>query len=230
MNVFDALKERKSVRSFLKKDVDDRLVGLILYMATQAPSAGNTQDWQFVVVRERERKKKLAAAALQQKFIEEAPVVIVVCSDLEKVSLRYGKKGETVYAFEDAAAAAMSIMLAARGLDIDSCWVGAFDEEAVSHIIEMPENIRPMMIIPVGYAAEEARKPDRIPFENLTSSERYGKKFTLSAVQPFAKHDEELAEPLSVYFEEFFKKIEDRRQPEAKKKLTFAEFLKRLTK
>jgi nitroreductase len=177
MNFFDVVFNRSSIRKFQKKDIDERLIGLILYCATKAPSSGNVQDWEFVVVRDEKIKEKLAIAALHQMFIKEAPVVIVVCSDLEKVKLRYGERGEKLYSIQNTAAATMIILLAAKALNLGSCWVGAFDEDSVKEILNLPPKVRPLAIIPIGFPAEEGYKTERIPFENLTWLNQYGKKY-----------------------------------------------------
>jgi len=228
MNVFDCITSRRSVRSFEKKPVDDKLIGVMLYMATHAPSAGNTQDWHFIVVKDETQRKKLADASLNQNFIAKAPVIFVVCIDLEKANLRYGKRGESMYSSQHSGAVTMILTLTAKALGLDSCWVGAFDEEKVSHIMELPDTLRPVVILPVGYGAEKPEKPRRIPFENVTSVDRFGKKFSLSAIQPHAKLGEELMEPLSVYLEETFNKIKKIEMPKKEGKLSFQEFLRKL--
>lgn len=176
MDVFQCIFKRRSVRKFEKKEVDDKLIGLMLYAATHAPSSGNTQEWEFIVVKDEGQKKKLATSALHQEFISEAPVVIVVCADLEKISLKYGKRGENLYFAQDTAAAVQNILLSAQALDLGSCWVGAFDEEHVKDILGLPENLRPLVILPIGYPAEEPEIPKRVPFENLTYVDFYGKR------------------------------------------------------
>jgi nitroreductase len=195
MNVFQCIFKRRSIRKFEKKEIDDKLIGLMLYAATHAPSAGNTQEWEFVVVKDKEQKKKLAIAALHQDFIAQAPVVIVVCADLEKISLRYGKRGESLYFAQDTAAAIQNILLSAHALGLGSCWVGAFDEESVKDILKLPENLRPLAILPIGYAAEEPEMPKRIPFENLTYLDFYGKKYEIEF------------EPIAEYLKKALKKI-----------------------
>lgn len=185
MNVFDCIFNRRSVRKFKSDKVDDRLIGVMLYAATHAPSAGNTQPWHFVVVKDETKRKRLADAAFKQSFIAEAPVCIVVAADLEKSSLRYDKRGERLYALQDTANATMLMLLAAHALGLGTCWIGAFDEDKVSHIVELPSNFRPVAIVPVGYPDEKPEKPERIPFENITSFNGYGKKFDIAyAVQP----------------------------------------------
>jgi nitroreductase len=177
MNFFQVVFNRCSIRSFQKKNVDDKLIGLILYSATRAPSAGNCQDWEFIVVKDEKIKEEIAIAALHQMFIKEAPVVIVVCSDLDRIKLRYGERGEKLYSIQDTAASIMIILLAAQALGLGTCWVGAFDEERIKEILELPRNLRPLAIIPVGYPKERIEKSERIPFENLTWLNKYGKKY-----------------------------------------------------
>ncbi len=226
MNVFKVMVERKSIRKFEKREVDDKLIGVILYMATMAPSAGNTQEWNFIVVKEEEIKKKLAKAALDQDFIVEAPVVIVVCADLEKISLRYGKRGELLYSIQDTALAIQNILLSAHALGLGSCFVGAFDEERVKSILELPDNLRPLAIIPIGYPAEQPEKPRRINFENLTWLNKYGRKLELAlAIQP-GEVKVDYPKPIGNIIESAIKKSKKVK----KERLTFEEFLKRLAK
>jgi len=231
MNVFDCITTRRSVYKFEKKEVDDKLIGVILYMATHAPSAGNVQEWHFIVVKDEEQKKNLAVAALNQSFIAEAPVVIVVCSDLERMSLRYDERGKALYAIQDTANACMLILLAANALGLGSCWVGAFDEYSVRKTLEIPDNLRPVSIIPIGYAAEKTEMPTRMQFEDVTSFDKYGKKYDLAALQPGARLGEDVFEPLSSYIEKVLKeqKKEKEDKPKERKKLTFEEFLRRLS-
>ncbi|MCK4483131.1 nitroreductase family protein, partial [Candidatus Bathyarchaeota archaeon] len=102
--------------------------------ARWAPSAGNTQPWRFIIVRKPEIKRKLAAAALGQSFVEEAPVVIVVCADEDRSSMGYGVRGKTLYCIQDTAAAIQNIHLAAYSLGLGTCWIGAFREEEARRI------------------------------------------------------------------------------------------------
>jgi len=232
MNVFDAMTSRRSVRHFEKKDVDDNLIGVMLYMATQAPSAGNTQDWHFVVVKDEEQKERLAKAALRQGFILEAPVVIVVCSDLEKISMKFGKRGEMLYSAQNTAAAVQNMMLSATALGLGTCWVGAFDEEEVKSVLELPDNVRPMVIIPVGYPAETPRKHEKVPFEYVTSMNKYGRGYELSFIARPDRQDEKIIGPLSEYLENYIEQAKKKMQkkPEKKERITFSKLLKRLTR
>lgn len=233
MNVFECIFNRRSIRSFKSDAVDDKLIGVMLYSATHAPSSGNTQEWHFIVVKDEEIKKKLAESALRQRFIADAPVVIAVCIDKERAELRYGKRGEAFYSVQDTANATIIMMLAAHALGLSTCWVGAFDEDRVGHILELPNQLRPIAIVPVGYSDETPIKPRRVPFEQLTSVDTFGKKYDIAyAVQPGDKGKEYKFKQIGNYLEDIFrKKLEEMgaKQPKGKKRLTFAEFLKRLS-
>ncbi len=214
MNIFQSISTIKPTKRFDPKPVDDKVIGLILHMATFAPSAGNIQEWEFVVVDDAELKKKLAVAALHQKHIIDAPVVIVVCADLEKTSLKYGKRGEIVYALQDTAAATILMIVTANALGLGSDFVRAFDEEEVKDILMLPGYLRPVGIVPLGYPAEEVPSEMRIQFEKLTSVNRHNNKIEIEF------------KPIATYLEEFRKKYKKPETP--KKKLTFNDFLKRL--
>ncbi|MGC8993625.1 MAG: nitroreductase family protein [Candidatus Aenigmatarchaeota archaeon] len=176
MNVFEAIAKRRSIREYQDKDVDDKLIGVMLWAACQAPSAGNLQEWRFIVVRDQKKKELLYNAALKQEHVRKAPVLIVVAADLETQSLRYGKRGELVYALEDCAAAIENMLLAATALGLGTCWVGAFDEEDVKNILQLPDFLRPIAIITVGYPAEEPEKKE-VDYSRYVFLENYGKKF-----------------------------------------------------
>jgi nitroreductase len=223
MNVFDVMMKSNQIRKFKPDSIDDKIIGVILYMATQAYSAGNTQEWQFIVVKDSERKGKLYEAALKQDFIKDAPVDIIVCADLKKISLKYEKRGELLYSLQDTAYATQNILLAAEGLGLGSNLVQSFDEDKISEIIGLPEYIRPVAIIAIGYPAEEVKEKERITFENLTSVEKWGEKFEISyVIQPGAKRD---IKPIGNIIEEA---IEKQKGKSGKKLID--EILKRLSK
>ena len=131
----------------------------------RAPSAGNMQPWRFIVVPGQEDRDALSSAALDQTFLSQAPVVIVVCADAERSASRYGERGRSLYVLQDTAAAVMNLMFAATALGYGTCWVGAFDEDAVSAALGIPGHLRPVAMVPVGRPDEThpptARRPLR---------------------------------------------------------------------
>jgi nitroreductase len=171
--LFKAIKQRRSVRAYTREDVSEEEVKKLIEAARWAPSAGNIQPWRFVIVRDAEVKRKLAEAALNQTFIEEAPVVIVVCTDEARSSQGYGNRGATLYCIQDTAVATQNILLAAHALGLGTCWVGAFREELVKKTLNAPMNMRPVAIIPVGHAAERPRAPSRRSLEEIVHRETF---------------------------------------------------------
>ncbi|MCD6593424.1 nitroreductase family protein [Candidatus Bathyarchaeota archaeon] len=157
MDVFEAIKTRRSIRAFTEEEVSDEEIEKILDAARWAPSAGNIQPWMFVIVRDPKRKRRLSEAALNQLFIEEAPVVIVVCADQERSGRVYGRRGSDLYCIQDTAAAIQNLLLAAHALGLGACWVGAFNEDAVRHVLNIPAGVRPVAIIPIGRPAVKPR-------------------------------------------------------------------------
>ena len=94
MDLWEAIKERRSIRRYVQgRDVPPETVEQLLQAAIAAPSAGNRQPWHFVVVRDPETKRGLAEAAYGQRFVAQAPVVIVVCADPAQSASRYGQRG-----------------------------------------------------------------------------------------------------------------------------------------
>lgn len=173
MEIFEAIKQRRSIRAYKREDVSEGEVKKLIDAARLAPSAGNIQPWEFVIIKDAEIKKKLATAALDQTFIKEASVVIVVCADEARSSRRYGNRGATLYCLQDTAAAIQNILLAAHALGLGTCWVGAFREELVKKALNTPLNMRPVAIIPVGHAAEKPRAPSRRVLEEIVHYETF---------------------------------------------------------
>ncbi|MBM4400911.1 MAG: nitroreductase family protein [Crenarchaeota archaeon] len=154
MELSEAIKGRRSVRAFKQQDMPEEAVEKLIDAARHAPSAGNIQPWEFVVVRNLEVKRKLAGAALNQAFVEEAPVVIVVCANEKRSSMGYGIRGKTLYCIQDTAAATQNMLLTAYSLGLGTCWIGAFSEDEAKRALNAPEGMRPVAIIPVGYPDE----------------------------------------------------------------------------
>jgi nitroreductase len=167
MDVFDAIKGRRSVREFKPDPVDDKDLEKILEAGKSAPSAGNCQPWEFVVVRDGATKQRLARAALGQSFVAEAPVVVVVCANIPRTSIRYGRRGAELYCIQDTAAAVQNILLTAYALGYGTCWVGSFDEEPAAKAIKAPPNVRPLAIIPIGRPAEKPVPTSRLPLKKI---------------------------------------------------------------
>lgn len=173
MDVLEAIKGRRSIRTFQNIDVPPETVEKLIEAACWAPSAGNIQPWEFIIVRKLETKRKLVGAALDQTFIEEAPVVIVVCANENRSAQGYGVRGKTLYCLQDTAAAIQNIHLSAYSFGLGTCWVGAFKEDEVREILKVPNGIRPIAIIPVGYPTEIPKPRNRKPINQTIHHETF---------------------------------------------------------
>ena len=172
MELYEAIKGRRSIRAYKPQNVPEEIVDKLIEAASFAPAAGNIQPWKFVIARKPETKKKLAQAA-DQAFIEEAPVVIVVCANEKRASMGYGARGKTLYCIQDTAAATQNIHLTAYSLGLGTCWIGAFNEDQAKKAVNAPEEMRPVAIIPVGYADEAPSPRNRRPLNQIMRYESF---------------------------------------------------------
>ncbi len=180
MDFFDAVTTQGTIRKYEKREVDDKLIGVILHMANHADSAGSLQGWEFIVVKDPEIKKQLHKAALKLDVVKDAPVDIVVCADLKKFSLKYEERGEYLYSIQDTAGVITIMMLTAQILGLGANWIRTFDEQAVKIALGLPNDIRPVGIITLGHPLEKMEKKNVKPFEHMTSLDQFKKKYDIS--------------------------------------------------
>ena len=173
MELFEAITNRRSIRAFQEKEVTEEHVERLIDAARHAPSAGNIQPWEFVVVRDSSIKRQLATAALNQAFIEKAPVVIVVCANESRSEQGYGSRGVNLYCIQDTAAAIQNLLLAAYSIGLGTCWIGAFREEMVRKALNTPSHVRPVAIVPVGYSSEKPTPRLRRPIKEIVHRETF---------------------------------------------------------
>lgn len=162
MSLLETIKNRRSIRKFKRKSIPEEYLEKIMEAARWAPSAGNLQSRKFLIVKNPQLKHELAKAAYGQPFIEEAPVVVVACADLERSAPGYGERGRNLYCLFDVAASVENMLLTIHELGLGACWVGAFDERLVAEILEIPSTLRPVTLIPLGYPAEKPSAPPRV--------------------------------------------------------------------
>jgi nitroreductase len=172
LDLYDAIETRRSVRAFRKEDVPDTVLDKILKYGNLAPTAGNLQSRDFIIVRNPETKAKLSEAALGQDFVAQAPVVVVVCANTERAK-PYKKRGEELYCIQDATAAIQNILLATHAEGYGACWVGAFSEVRVSEVLELPDTARPLALIPIGRPGEEPLHKTRMPTSRISHKEKW---------------------------------------------------------
>ena len=165
---------RRSVRRYAARAVPPEVLRRILEAGRIAPSARNVQEWRFVVVREEQTRRRLVPACAGQSFVAEAPVVIACCATLTDYVMRCGQ-----YAYPiDVAIAIDHMVIQAAAEGVGSCWIGAFYEDQVKEILGIPENIRVVQVLTLGYPVEPLRplppeKKKRKPLAEIVCWEKW---------------------------------------------------------
>lgn len=169
MNVMEAIRTRRSIRSYKDQPVEEEKLQAILEAGRLAPSANNAQDWKFVVVRDAETRRKLIKAAKNQGFVGEAPVVIAACGTSPSRVMSCGHLACPV----DLAIAVDHMSLAATELGLGSCWVCAFDQDAVRKVLGIPDSASVVTLLPLGYAAAPGGNPRRKDFDEVVAFDKW---------------------------------------------------------
>lgn len=178
MSVLDIIKKRQSVRKYLDRPVEDDKLKLILEAARLAPSSSNSQPWHFIAVKDKGLKAKLMHAvplgvAAINKFIDEAPVVIVGCVTpgfFQKVTSMFGRENHIV----DVSIAMEHMVLVAEELGLGTCWIGWFDEGKVKKLLNVPRAAKVVAMLTLGYPKEGGiHATTRKALEEIYSVDRY---------------------------------------------------------
>lgn len=171
MELKEILEKRRSIRKFKSIEISDEKIGEVLQLAQLAPSAGNVQAYKIKIVKSVEDKKKLMEATMsKQEVFLSAPVVLVICADPKESESKYAERGRNFYAFQDATIFAAYIQLVLVSMGFDSVWVGGFIEDKVKEALLLPENLKPVAIIPFGYPDGEPRPRERKKVEEILLS------------------------------------------------------------
>jgi nitroreductase len=169
MNVMEAIQKRFSSRSWKSYEVEDEKIERLMEAARLAPSASNRQEWRFVIVRDREMRERLGEAARGQRFVGEAPVVIVACAQATGHIMPCGLECFPI----DVAIAVDHITLAAVEEGLGTCWIGAFDGDQVRRLLGIPEDAIVVALLPVGYPAAQAGPKKRLSLDEIVMHERW---------------------------------------------------------
>jgi nitroreductase len=150
--------KRRSIRRFTGQDVEDNLVTKVLAAGMAAPSAGNQQPWQFIVIKNKEVRQNVSECSPYAKATADAPVAIVVCGDLSL-------EKHTGFWIQDCSAAVENMLLEITSLGLGAVWLGVYPREDrmkfLQKFFSLPDNIVPFAIIPVGYPAQELPPANR---------------------------------------------------------------------
>lgn len=167
----DSIYNRRSIRSYSNKELDSKTIEKLINAAVQAPSAVNRQTWEFVVITEQSLKDKIADTFIYSKMVKDAPAAILVCGNLERALPAEAQD----FWIQDCSAATTNLLLAAHSLNIGTVWTGVYpSKERVDfykQLLNLPENIVPFALIPMGYPDKEYgekayRTPEKIHYNN----------------------------------------------------------------
>lgn len=172
MDLFKAIKERRSIRKYTDKPIDDSAMEKMLDAARWAPNAGNYNAWRFIVVNSPAQNKQLLHFCPGLNDVPAA--TILICSKPKQKKL--ADKVRLMY-MADCAIAAQNLVLAAYSMGIGSCVVVSFAEAALREILSIPENVYPFMMVTLGYPSETPEPPPRLPISEIAFRNEYGKEW-----------------------------------------------------
>ena len=171
--MLETIFKRHSVRTYADRQVEDELVEQVLRAAMAAPSAGNQQPWQFIVIEDRQTLKRVAEIHPYAKMAEKAPLAILVCGDL-RMEVHVG------YWVQDCSAAAENMLLAVQELGLGAVWVGVYPVEArimaLRELFDLPKEVLPLALIPIGYPAEKREPVSRYDRSRIHYGKWQGKR------------------------------------------------------
>jgi nitroreductase len=166
VDVYEAVKARRSVRSYKPDPVPEEVLRRVLEAARLAPSARNRQAWRFIAVTDPGKIEKLAEAANGQSFVAEAPVYLAFCATRMHV-MSCGVEAGIV----DTSIPFAYVTLAAVAEGLATCWLGAFDQDATRKILGVPAEVLVVGVTPLGYPAENPPARSRRKFDEVVSFE-----------------------------------------------------------
>jgi nitroreductase len=169
MEVKEAIEKRNSIRAYEDKPVPKELLLKVLEAARLAPSGRNSQAWKFIVVRDDERRQALGRATGGQPHVHTAPVIIAAVATEPEYVMPCGILAYPV----DLAIAIDHMTLAAVDLGLGTCWIGAFSQEKVKSILEVPEKLKVVSLLTLGYPGETGRPKMRKTLEEIVCYDRY---------------------------------------------------------
>jgi nitroreductase len=169
MEFFDVIRTRRSIRKYKSEPVAEEKLRTILEAGRLAPSAGNRQPWRFIVVQDAKRKKDLAKVANNQTFLIDAAAIIVATGD-RAASARWFEKDPMI--------ALEHIVLAATTMGYGTCWIGAFDEDALKALLKIPANVKVVALLPIGVPDESPSPRSRKEFPEIFFKEEWQNPWT----------------------------------------------------
>jgi nitroreductase len=185
MPLMDWLKRVVYVSDFENKEISDELLDTIASAAMPAPSTADVQPWELIAVRSGTQKQCIASAMLdshlrpntggekRRHWLVEAPLILVVCLDHIRAKVRFGERGEKIFGIQDTGFAIQNIRLVALEHGVKSCLLREFDAQQIAQILELPQHIEPLILIPMGFSALEPREITHLELEDYLHHEKW---------------------------------------------------------
>lgn len=170
MDVYEAIRTRKSVRAWRDRPVPEDVLERVLDAARRAPSARNLQEWRFVVVSDPQLRRRLGREAAGQEFVGAAPIVLACCAEADSRVMRCGQAAYPI----DVAIAMDHLSLAAAAEGLGTCWIGSFDEGKVREILGIPPGVRVVELMPLGWPVDPTPvEKNRLALSQIVHRDRW---------------------------------------------------------
>lgn len=178
------LKNRKTIRKYQQKDVDNQLITELLDAAFRASTTGNMQLYSVVITRDEKQKERLSPTHFNQPTFKNAPVSLTFCADYNrfnkwceqrKAQPGYDNFLSFLTAAIDTLLVAQTFCVAAESKGLGICYLGTttYNAEKIAEILELPKHVVPITTITLGYPDENPNQPDRLNVQDLIHSETY---------------------------------------------------------
>ena len=168
---FSLIKTRRSVRKYTDQPISESDLKKILEAGRWAPSGANLQPWRFIVIQDKDLIKQIGEfcyfGLIKSRHVSEAATVIIICGDSRSMGNTWEK---------DCMIAGTNMTLMAAALEIGSCWIGAFNESEIKRLISIPDYLKVIALISLGYASHPVTPPPRLPLEDIVYYNIYNHK------------------------------------------------------
>jgi nitroreductase len=185
VTITDQLRRVRCVSEYAERNIGDAELNAIVEAAAWAPSAGDSQPWEIIAVRDLQRRSALVETLLdslmrpgtggaqRRNWLCDAPVVLIVCLDHMRAKARYGEIGEKLFGIQDTGAAVQNMRLVALEHQVKSCLIREFDHDALAKLLGLPRHVEPLIMIAMGYSEVEPGQKPRLPLEDYLHHEKW---------------------------------------------------------
>jgi nitroreductase len=173
VDFYDVVRTRRSVRSFKRNPIPEEVLSRVLEATRVAPSGSNRQPWKFILVKDDALKQKLVPICDNQRFVANAPLVVVACG--QELSFNRGGYMGKMSMLIDVSIAFTHLILAARAEGLGTCWIGAFKNEEIKKLLGVPKGYEIVAATPLGYPSEDVftEPADRKNLDEIVSENHF---------------------------------------------------------